>query len=163
MSQDICVACGEGIVNLRVGAIIEKDGKILMVGNSRADYLYSVGGRIQFGETAQEAVVREVWEETGRRLEVDRLGFVHENFFSGDSPAKLGKPVYEVSFYFYMKVPEDFSPVSESFTEGHCKEFLKWVDPEEDIKLFPAFFKTELRRPTASVRHFVTREDEKQG
>ena len=28
-----------------------------MVGNDR-DYLYSVGGRVKFGETAEEAVVR---------------------------------------------------------------------------------------------------------
>lgn len=50
MKKDMCVACDDGILNIRVGAIIMQDGKILMVGNDRADYLYSVGGRIQFGE-----------------------------------------------------------------------------------------------------------------
>ena len=54
-----------------------------MVGNERADYLYSVGGRIRFGETAEEAVRWEVYEETGVRMEIDRLGFVHENFLWG--------------------------------------------------------------------------------
>ena len=44
MSKDMCVACGDGILNIRAGAIIMKDGKLLMVGNDR-DYLYSVGGR----------------------------------------------------------------------------------------------------------------------
>ena len=83
MSQDLCLSCGEGILNIRVGAIIMRDGKILMVGNENADYLYSVGGRIKFGETAKEAVVREVLEETGIKMEIDRLGFVHENFFFG--------------------------------------------------------------------------------
>ena len=83
MSQDLCLSCGEGILNIRVGAIIMRDGKILMVGNENADYLYSVGGRIKFGETAEEAVVREVLEETGIKMEIDRLGFVHENFFFG--------------------------------------------------------------------------------
>ena len=34
-----------------------KNGKILMVGNERAGYLYSVGGRIKFGETSEEAGV----------------------------------------------------------------------------------------------------------
>lgn len=58
-----------------------------MVGNERADYLYSVGGRIKFGETAEEAVIREVLEETSVRVAVDRLGFIHENYFCGDSPA----------------------------------------------------------------------------
>ena len=79
--------------------------------------LYSVGGRIKFGETAEEAVVREVWEETGVKMKVDRLGFVQENYFYGDSPSNLGKIIYEISFYFYMKMPDAFAPVCKSFTE----------------------------------------------
>ena len=86
MSQDMTVPCGSGIINIRVGAIILKNGRFLMVGNSRSDYLYSVGGRLKFGETAEEAVRREVFEETGIRMEVERLGFVHENYFYADSP-----------------------------------------------------------------------------
>ena len=41
MRQDMCIPCGEGFVNIRVGAIILKDGKLLMVGNGDVDYLYS--------------------------------------------------------------------------------------------------------------------------
>ena len=122
-------------------AIIMKDGKFLMVGNDRADYLYSVGGRIQFGETAQEAVVREVFEETGRDVSVDRLGFIHENYFIGDSPAKLGKVIYELSFYFYMNVPDDFEPASGSFTEDGSTEYLTWAAPDDERKMFPAFLR----------------------
>ena len=44
-----------------------------MVGNQKDDYLYSVGGRIKFGESAEEAVVREVLEETGVRLDIPRF------------------------------------------------------------------------------------------
>lgn len=127
MKQDMCVTCDDGILNIRVGAIIMKDSKILMVGNERSNYLYSVGGRIKFGETAEEAVVREVYEETGVKMEIDRLGFVHENYFYGDAPTNLGKLIYEISFFFYMKVPDDFAPISNSFTEDYSKEFLKWV------------------------------------
>jgi len=155
MNNDMCVACEDGILNIRVGAIIKKDGKILMVGNERVNYLYSVGGRIKFGETAEEAIVREIWEETGVKMEIDRLGFVHENYFHGDSPSNLGKLIYEIAFYFYMKVPEDFAPVSDSFTEDNSKEYLKWVSPDADIKMYPEFFRTELGNPTDTVKHFV--------
>ena len=79
---DLCVPCGEGILNIRVGAIIVKDGKALMVKCGFADYCYSVGGRIKFGETAEQAVLREVFEETGVRMTVDRLGFVSESILS---------------------------------------------------------------------------------
>ena len=156
MGRDLCIDCDGGAVNIRVGAIIMKDGKFLMAGNPNFDYLYSVGGRIQFGETAAQAVVREVMEETGREMEIDRLGFVTEDFLYGDSPAHLGKLIYELGYYFYMKTPADFEPVCGSFTEAGEKEFLVWVSPEEGRKLYPVFFNDELRRPQEGVRHFVT-------
>lgn len=159
MQSDITLPCSDGLVNLRVGAIIMKNGKILMVGNrARPEYLYSVGGRIKFGETAEEAAVREVFEETGRHLEVDRLGFVHENFFYGDAPANLGKLIYEISFFFYMKVPKDFEPVCQSFTEDEQAEFLKWISPDDPITYYPDFFRIELKNPSPFVKHFVTDE-----
>ena len=155
MNKDMCVVCDDGILNIRAGAIIMKDGKLLMVGDDR-DYLYSVGGRLKFGETAEEAVVREVFEETGVKMEIDRLGFVHENYFYGDAPYNLNKLIYEISFFFYMKVPDTFAPVSESFTEDNSKEHLVWVSPDENIKIYPDFFRTELRNPTDTVKHFTT-------
>ena len=43
MRNDMTVPCEDGIINIRVGAIIMKDGKFLMVGNHiRPEYLYSV-------------------------------------------------------------------------------------------------------------------------
>ena len=156
MNKDMCVACDEGILNIRVGAIIMKDDKVLMVGNDRADYLYSVGGRIKFGETAEEAIVREVFEETGVKMEIARLGFVHENYFYGDAPSNFGKLIYEISFYFYMNVQDDFAPISESFAEDNSKEHLKWISLGEDIKMYPEFFRTELTNPTDTVKHFIS-------
>lgn len=157
MSKDMCVSCDDGVLNIRVGAVIMKDGKILMAGNKRTDYLYSVGGRIKFGETAEEAIIREVFEETGVKMEIDRLGFVHENYFPGDAPLKRGKTVYEIVFFFYMK-PCDFNFDDKYFDENNEKEFLKWVSLDDDIKMYPTFFKTELKNPSNTVKHFVTRE-----
>ena len=158
MNKDMCVPCDNGILNIRVGAIIIKDNKILMVGNDKNDYLYSVGGRIKFGETAEEAVVREVFEETGVKMEIDRLGFVHENYFYGDAPQNLDKLIYEISFYFYMKVSDDFTPLCESFTENNTKEYIKWVSLDEEITMYPEFFRTELKNPTDTVMHLVNDE-----
>lgn len=160
MPANMTVPCDGGIINIRVGAIILKGGKFLMAGNDRDGYLYSVGGRLQFGETAEEAVVREVEEETGRRLEVDRLGFVHENYFHGDVPGvNDGKLVYEVSFFFYMKVPDGFEPMGESRTDdGNVRETMQWVSPDDPRTIYPDFFRTELANPVRTVKHFVTDE-----
>ncbi|MBQ6844314.1 MAG: NUDIX domain-containing protein [Agathobacter sp.] len=158
MSKDLCVPVDGGVVNIRVGAIIMKDGKFLMAGNERFEHLYSVGGRIKFGETAEEAVIREVFEETGVKMEIDRLGFIHENFFLGDEGVKLNHIIYEISFFFYMKVPEDFEPVCMSFTEEQDKEFLEWISAEDERTYYPEFFRTELAEPVDYVKHFVTKE-----
>ena len=156
MNHDLCVKMDDGILNIRVGAIIMKDDKFLMVENDRFDHMYSVGGRIKFGETAEEAVVREVFEETGVKMEIDRLGFIHENFFPGDSLVKRGNIVHEISFFFYMKVPEDFEPVCNSFTEDGNKEHLVWIRADHQKKYYPEFFRTELFNPSKEVKHFVT-------
>ena len=158
MPANMTVPCDGGIINIRVGAIILKDDKFLMAGNERDDYLYSVGGRLQFGETAEEAVVREAEEETGWRLEVDRLGFVHENYFYGDVPGvNDGELVYEVSYYFYMKVPDDFEPQGESRTDdGSVRETMQWVSPDDPRTIYPEFYRTELADPVRTVKHILT-------
>lgn len=158
MNRDMAVQCENGFINIRVGAIILKDGKLLMVGNNRSDYLYSVGGRIKFGETAEQAVIREVFEETGVNMEIDRLGFVHENYFYGDAATNFGKLIYEISFFFYMKVPKNFVLKCDSFTEDDSKEYLTWISPNDERTIYPAFFKTELQKTMNGVRHFVTDE-----
>ena len=162
MSKDMTVACDDGLINIRVGAIILKNGKLLMAGNNvHPEYLYSVGGRIKFGETAEQAVVREVFEETGVKLEIDRLGFVNENYFYGDAESNRGKLIYELSFYFYMKVPENFDPVSDTFMEGDSEEFLRWIDLDTPTLYYPEFFRTELKHPVQEVKHFVTDDRDK--
>jgi 8-oxo-dGTP pyrophosphatase MutT (NUDIX family) len=160
MAQDICVPVGDGYVNVRVGAIIQKDGKLLMVGNDDVDYCYSVGGRIQFGESAEEALRRELREETGCELEIERLGFIHEDFFWGDCGKTKDKLIYELGFYYYVKTPEDFAPHCESLTAEGRGERLEWVSPDTKKTVYPAFFRTELNQPCSGVRHIVTDERE---
>lgn len=158
MKQDLCLKLDDGILNLRVGAIIMKGDNFLMVENDSFDHLYSVGGRIKFGETAEEAVKREVFEETGVEMEIDRLGFIHENFFPGDSLVKRGKIVHEISMFFYMKVPADFEPKCNSFTEDGVKERLVWIKADCPRKYYPDFFKTELSVPSKEIKHFATKD-----
>ena len=163
MNPDMVCPCGDGYVNIRVGALIIKDGKLLLAGNPSVDYLYTVGGRIKFGETAQQAVCREVREETGTDMEIDRLGFIQENYFMGDIPSRLGKEYYELAFYFYMKTPEDFEPAGMSFTEDGAQENLQWVSPDDPYPFYPEFCRTELVRDgryvvpeVRTVKHFFS-------
>ena len=157
MPSDLTVNVGDCVLNLRVGAIIAKGNAVLMVRNPKYPWYYSVGGRIQAGETSEQAVVREVAEELGTRLEIDRLGFIHENYFY-DRDKNAGKQVYEVCFYYYMRTGADFDLPQSFPTADGSGEFLEWVPFDTPIQLFPAFFKTELWKPKAGVVHVVTDE-----
>jgi 8-oxo-dGTP pyrophosphatase MutT (NUDIX family) len=158
MQTDMCAPCGEGLINIRAGAVIVKNGKLLMAGHEGEGYLYSVTGRLRFGETAEEAVVREVWEETGVRLRVKRLAFIQENYFYGDSPSNWNKLIYELSFFYLMEVPEDFEPLTMRFREGDSTEGLYWVAPDTPLTLYPDFFRTEALSPAPGVRHYINDE-----
>ena len=153
LGPDLCMPCGEGLINIRVGAIIIRDGKALMVKSKFGDYCYSVGGRIRFGETAQAAVVREVYEETGVQMTVDRPGYVSEVYFYNDSPKLFGKPVYEIAFYFYMNVPADFTLESDHLGDG--EEQFVWVAPDDPRTLYPGFMREALLDPKPYVVHDV--------
>jgi len=87
----------EGRFNYRVGAIILDAGQILMVRNSGSPFYYTVGGRVKFGESAREAVLREVCEETQMRLVIDRLAYIHENFFAPEGENAF---YHEVCLFF---------------------------------------------------------------
>ena len=157
-NKDMCVRCGEGVINIRVGAIITKDNHVLMVRNNRDNFFYSVGGRIQFGETAEQAVKREVREELGFEMEIDRLGFICEAYFYGTIGDKQERLIYEPAFYFYMIVPDDFELESKTFLEDGSPEYLEWVPFDTEKTVYPEFFKTELNNPSRGTKYIVADE-----
>ena len=116
----------------RAAAIIIENGCVLFAGNELAkDYYYSIGGAVQMGETAEDAVVREVFEETGVHYEIDRLAVIHENFFSQDNGTLKGLNCHEICFYFLMKPRNTTELNSNSYTFG-VKEEMHWL-PIEDL------------------------------
>lgn len=157
--SDLSIGLREGRLNLRVGAVILLDGRILMVRNDGEPHYYTVGGRARFGETAREAVAREAFEETGIRMEVERLAFVHENFFTA---ADGGEDFHEICMFFLMKPTDALREMERSgYREEYGEVALRWlpVDALEGVALYPEFFRTELADLSDGVRCFVTRDD----
>ena len=154
--QDISIDMPGGKFNFRVGAIIQHDDKLLMVKNSGDSFYYTVGGRVKFGESAEDTVRREALEETGLPLEIERLAFIHENFFTLESEQK---PYHEICMFFLMKPHEKLGEIRQTFNEEYGEVSIHWlpIDKLEDFELYPEFFKTALDIKCEHVQHIVTR------
>lgn len=139
----------------RACAIIIENGAVLMKKYKPENYFYSIGGGVKMGETTEEACEREVFEETGVPYKVERLAFIHENFF----PEHLAeKPqMHELAFYFVMKVRAHGELVPEE------PDDLQWL-PLADFakyKAFPTFFAEELpklEQKSNDIKTIVTHE-----
>ncbi|MFS1514404.1 NUDIX domain-containing protein [Chengkuizengella sp. SCS-71B] len=95
INGDITLDILNGKFSCRVGAIIIDSNEILMAKDEKTSFYYTIGGRVRFGETAEEAILREIFEETQHRLELGELKYVHENFFTSYE----GTVNHEISFF----------------------------------------------------------------
>ena len=143
----------------RAAAIIIENGHVLFAGNERESYYYSIGGGVHIGESAEEAVKREVLEETGVEYEVERLAFIHENFFDGDGTLE-GREGHEIALYFLMKPRGTQELNSNSYTQG-VKENMYWlpIDKLNEYRAYPTFFREKLKDLKNEIQHIITYQD----
>lgn len=127
----------------RASGIIIEDGCLLLAQSPSLPYLYSVGGGVHINETAEQAVVREVQEETGVTYEIDRLAFISERFVNNE---------HRLSFYFLMK-PRGMK----SLNVTNDDEKMVWIpmDKLDEYDISPEWYKTELLNISDSVKYFV--------
>lgn len=81
-----------------VRAIIQQNGKILACRNKKKNYYFFPGGHIEFGETAESALKRELKEEL--YISIKTISFIGaiENIFSEE-----GRKHHELDLVFSVK------------------------------------------------------------
>ena len=132
--------------NYRVCAVILHDGKILAMHDERSPYFYLPGGRVKLGETAEEAVLREVREELRITAKIDRPLWLNQGFFKEDVD---GLQYHEICIYFLMDISDTdlFSKGDKFFLpEGKHRHTFEWLQWErlEDEYFYPIFIKKEI-------------------
>jgi 8-oxo-dGTP pyrophosphatase MutT (NUDIX family) len=104
--------------------IVFQDNKILLLVNRSSGKYAFPGGGIELQETAQEALKREVYEETG--IEVDILSFLHfkEHFFYYDPLDEA----FHSFMLFYLCRPNTLTLKKDELVEDNESRRPRWVN-----------------------------------
>lgn len=132
--------------NYRVCAMIISDDKILAMRDERSPYFYLPGGRVKMGETAEQAVIREVQEELGITLKIIRPLWLNQAFFTEEVDDLY---YHELCIYFLMDIANtDLLAKGNKFTssEGNRTHRFEWLDFArlKDEYFYPLFLKTDI-------------------
>ncbi len=148
----------EGVFSFRaVGAILH-NGRVLLQRAEHDQFWVLPGGRVEFGEDAATAVVREIREELLIDARAEQLLWVVENFFEYNDCQCHG-----LEFYFLLSLsPEcELYQRTEPWT-GYEDQYIlifQWFPLEAlaDVELYPAFLKEALCSLPEQPCHIVQR------
>ena len=101
--MDVSFKIGNEKFNYRVCAMIISDGKILAMHDERSPYYYLPGGSVAIGETAENAVIREIREELGVTPKIVRPVWLNQAFFTEDVN---NLHYHELCIYFLMDITD---------------------------------------------------------
>ena len=147
---------GETTFMYRVGGIAVHDGHLLVEHNVIYDYCFVPGGRVEYGESAAEALARELYEELGERVEVGRLVLVTDNFFEhGDERFQ------EVALYFLVALAPGSKILGRDgvFEGAEPGTKFRWirVGEAEQAVLFPELLRARVRAIPQTPEYIVER------
>lgn len=146
MKHDCCFCIGKNWFRYRVGAIIISEGHALFSYGEKCGYYYTVGGGVHIGESSEEAIIREVYEETGDEFVIERPLCLIENFFDGDG-ALDGFDCHTIELYYLMK-PKGLKEYDKlSLTTGGDTEKMKWIpiDKADEYDIRPSAAKELIK------------------
>ncbi len=144
--MDISFTIDPGRFNYRVCGVIVHNGRLLAMQDENSPYYYLPGGRVQLGERAEEAILREIREELDIQGEIVRPLWLNQAFFTEDVTMLR---FHELCLYFLMDISKtDLLSRGDRFLgreTGHTHRFV-WL-PFERLKeeyLYPKFIKKAI-------------------
>lgn len=144
--MDISFITAEEKFNYRVCALFLHDGKILAMQDERSPYYYLPGGRVRMGETAEQAIIREVEEELALTPQIARPLWLNQAFFTEDVDHLR---YHELCLYFLLDFSQtDLLARGENFTrrERHHTHRFVWLPFHRlaEEYFYPLFLKKEI-------------------
>ncbi len=173
----VSVDIGNTRFNCRaVAVILDRAEQRVLIHRAEIDDFWALpGGRLEIGETSAEALVREMREELGVEVQVERLLWVSEEFFE-----YVNIQWHGIAFYYLARLPsdcpfydQDVWSGSEDFVEdifvpehlraevNHLELIFQWYNRYHlhDLNLYPRFLQDHLRNLPASPEHIIRKGD----
>lgn len=114
-----------------VYAVIVKDGKILMTTVRSNGKHFFPGGGIDLGEKVEAALKREVMEETGIEVEIEKFLDFKEQFFYWDA----GDEAYHMFNLYYLCKPITTDLLSDDKVDDEEAMMPRWIEIESLKKI----------------------------
>lgn len=143
----------------RVSGVIIRNGKVLLVEMDNAGFFCLPGGHVELGETTEEAMIREMKEETTKDTYIkEYLGNI-ENFFVN----KHNVSIHEIASYYLMDFKDDeikdLSRIEND--EGTLVNLnFKWFDLKElkNVNIKPAYLRDILNKDNLVFNHLIIKD-----
>lgn len=147
--------------NLRVAGVAADKNRVLLHRAERDNFWSFPGGRPELLELLTNALKREMQEEMGVQVKVERLLWIVENFFEHNR-----QKFHELAFYFLMTFPNDsylyeknepFFGEESAYAQEKLKLIFEWHPISElpHLPLYPSFLRTALARLPEAPAHTV--------
>lgn len=144
-----------GVFNFRVAGLFFHENKVLVHRLIKDDFYAFPGGRVEMFEATENTIVREMNEELGINVSVNRLLWICEHFFNHNN-----NNYHEICFYYLIEC-NDNSIINKGdlfyITEGKNEFEFKWVDIK-DIKnerIYPVFIKDRIKDLPTTIERVV--------
>jgi len=139
----------DGNFSLRAGAILRRGDQILLCATDGLDGWHLPGGRVEFGESAAEAVLRELREEAQLNLKAGELVLITE-----DRVTLHGNLHHEICFYYAIPWPDDLPPNTAQQNAAHQHTF-RWFHVADlgELRMLPPHMGDYLQLNTTGLHH----------
>ncbi|MCM3671619.1 NUDIX hydrolase [Mesobacillus maritimus] len=140
------------VFNYRVAGVLIKNNHVLLHKQVTDQHWSLPGGRVQVLEDSATGVKREMQEELGYTVEVEKLLWVTENFFTYQE-----RTYHEIGFYYQLSNDNLNVTASPFYGEEGEQLIYQWIPLKvlNTITLYPEFLKSSLKELPTNTQHII--------
>lgn len=146
----------------RVAGVALHEQHVLLQSSSDTNFWFMPGGRAEMLESAHTTIHREMLEELGVEVHIERLLWLVENFF-----VYRGRAGHELALYFLITIPplphlyRRDAPFKLPDEQGTMLTY-NWfpLDKLDTITVYPTFLRHKLQHLSDEIEHIVHTDEE---